>query len=104
MQTKALQVKNPVRAIVMFGPPTDHSGMRPAEYFQVTIDPNMASPSGEFIRFDQTIQKGEMHGWQRLECITICEILGAAEPYEVIPDGYELDENAELTMAIIDHG
>ncbi len=103
MQTKHIDIKNPVWAIIMFGAPTDHSGMRPAEYYQVIIDPNMASPSGEFLRFDQILQGGELHGWQRIECITICEVLSEANDYMKEPPlGYIYDENALLTMSIVD--
>lgn len=61
-------------AIVQFGPATTTSGMRPAEYYQVTIDPKYVSPSGEYIRFGQH-PGDEIQGWQRIEAITICEIL-----------------------------
>lgn len=68
-------------AIVMFGPATTTSGFRPAEYYQVTLDPRFVSPSGEYIRFGQT--KGdELVGWQRVDAITICEVL-AQYPEEV---------------------
>lgn len=87
----------------MFGPPTDFSGMRPAEYYQVTLDPNMASPTGEFLRFDQNFQGGEMHGWQRIHCLTVCEILGDADEYKETPEGYSVDNNS-LTLSIVDHG
>lgn len=63
-------------AIVKFGPagsPTD--GFRAAEYFQVTIDPETISPSGEFIRFGQA-PGDEIMGWQRAAAITVVEILG----------------------------
>ncbi len=53
---------------------------------------------------DQTIQGGEMHGWQRIECLTVCEILGDAEPYSETPKGYTIDDNALLTLAMVDHG
>lgn len=69
-------------AIVKFGPAglaTD--GTRPAEYYQVTIDPSRVSPSGDFIRFGA--QEGsdvgagdEILGWQRCAALTIVEILG----------------------------
>ncbi len=104
MQTISLEITRKLRAIIMFGPPTDHSGMRPAEYYQVTLDPNMVSPSGEFIRFDQTFQAGEIHGWQRIECLTVCEILGEADEYKEVPSGYQVDPEAVLNMAQIDHG
>lgn len=104
MQTKPLEITRKLRAIIMFGPPTQTSGMRPAEYYQVTLDPNMMSSSGEFIRFDQTFQGGEMHGWQRIECLTICEIFGEAEEYREVPQGYMAEKDAVLHMLIVDHG
>lgn len=62
------------RAIVMFGPATPESGMRAATYYQVTIDPSMVSPSGGYIRFGSH-EGDDMHGWQRTDGLTICEIL-----------------------------
>lgn len=62
-------------AIVKFGPagfPTD--GFKPAEYFQVTINPQYVSKSGDFIRFGQ--HKGdEIVGWQRVGALTVVEVL-----------------------------
>lgn len=85
-------------AIVQFGPPTDTSGFRPAEYFQVTIDPNMASPSGEFIRFG-FYGGDEIVGWQRVEAMTVCEVLNAevkAEPN--VTDGYTAEEGKTIVF------
>lgn len=62
-------------AIVRFGPETQVSGMRPAEYFQVTIDPQMTSPSGEYIRFGK-YNGDEIMGWQRVDAMTVIETLG----------------------------
>lgn len=63
-----------VIAIIKFGPPTATDGMRTAEYYQVTIDPAHVSPSGKFIRFGLT-QGDEINGWQRIEALTVIEIL-----------------------------
>lgn len=71
----AKQINKKSVAIVKFGPATPTSGMRPAEYFQVTIDPAMVSPSGEYIRFGEN-QGDEIMGWQRVEALTVLEILG----------------------------
>jgi len=63
-------------AIVKFGPAgfaTD--GFRPAEYYQVTIDPQKISPYGEFIRFGSN-PGDEIMGWQRAAALTVVEILG----------------------------
>ncbi len=72
-----------VVAIVKFGPATPTSGMRPAEYFQVTIDPSYCSPSGEYIRFGKN-DGDEIVGWQRVDALTVCEVIaewiGDAKP------------------------
>lgn len=62
-------------AIVKFGPATDIDGMRPAEYYQVTIDPSQISPTGDFIRFGRNAGD-EINGWQRCEAMTVVEVLG----------------------------
>jgi hypothetical protein len=73
-----MRFDKPCVAIVMFGPATPTSGMRPAEYYQVTIDPAHCSPSGEYIRFG--LYKGdEIHGWQRADAMTVVEVLGEGE-------------------------
>lgn len=98
---KTVEITKKVRAIVMFGPPTPTSGFRPAEYYQVVIDPNMKSPSGEFIRFDQPWQGGELHGWQRIDALTVCEILGEETRRGFrtdMPEGYVEEEGASVTM------
>lgn len=64
-----------VVAIVRFGPETVTGGMRPAEYYQVTIDPKKVSPNGEFIRFGLS-PGDEIVGWQRVKALTVLEILG----------------------------
>ena len=69
-------IRERIVAIVKFGPAgfqTD--GIKPGEYFQVTIDPQKISPSGEFIRFGAT-DGDEILGWQRAAAITIVEVLG----------------------------
>jgi len=65
--------------IVRFGPggfATD--GFKPAEYFQVTVDPRYVSKSGEFIRLGQT-QGDEIVGWQRVAALTVVEVLAEFE-------------------------
>lgn len=62
------------RAIVMFGPATPTSGTKPATYYQVVIDPAMVSPSGNYIRFG-TGEGDEIFGWQRVDALTVCEVL-----------------------------
>ncbi len=81
VQMQDIEIKSRTRAIVCFGPATDMTGFRPGEYSQVVIDPDMASPSGEYIRFDlrrptdDMAETCEIHGWQRINALTICEIL-----------------------------
>lgn len=62
-------------AIVRLGPPTLTSGFTPGQYYQVTIDPDYVSPSGDYIRFGDN-QGDELSGWQRVSAITVCEVLG----------------------------
>jgi len=61
-------------AIVMFGPATPTRGLKPAEYYQVTIDPSMVAPSGKYIRFGKH-PGDEILGWQRVEGMTVIEVL-----------------------------
>ena len=96
--SSTLEIKEKVRALVLFGPPTDTSGFRGWEYFEVVLDPNMMSPSGEFIRLDQGFQPTEMHGWQRVKALTVCEVLGKAAEYNKKPEGYKEDPNAVLVV------
>lgn len=73
------------RAIVCFGPATPVTGTRPADFYQVVIDPEMLSPGGDFIRFDQRDQaaQNEIHGWQKVSALTICEVLDEGPPNEL---------------------
>lgn len=100
IESSEIVINRRVRAIVQFGPATPTSGMRGGEYFQCVIDPNMVSPSGRFIRFDQRMQGGELHGWQRVEAMTIGEVLGEEGDYppEKILPGYAVVEGASVTM------
>lgn len=59
----------------MFGPPTAAMGTRPATFYQVTLDPAMVSPSVDFIRLGMT-EGDEIHGWQAVAGLTVCEVLG----------------------------
>jgi hypothetical protein len=98
VNSHVIEIKKKVSAIVMFGHPTPTSGFRPAEYYQVVIDPNMVSPEGQFIRFDTTTQGGELHGWQRIEAMTVCEVLGEGPAYKANPEGYTVDEKACVSI------
>jgi len=72
------EVNKKCLAIVMFGPATPVSGTRPAEYYQVTIDPALRSKSGEYIRFGLN-KSDEIHGWQKVSSMTVCEVLKTFE-------------------------
>lgn len=96
-----IEIAGIVRAIVQFGPATPTSGFRGGEYFQCVIDPNMLSPGGDFIRFDVGFQGGELHGWQRVEALTVCEVLGEAEPYKAEPQGYKVVDGAKVLIRAI---
>jgi len=67
--------------IIKFGPALDTSGLRAGEYFQVTVDPNMVSKIGEYIRFGDN-QGDEILGWQRVDALTVLEVLGVWEDDE----------------------
>lgn len=86
MEMVPTEIKKKSIAIVKFGPagfPTD--GVRPAEYFQVTIDPAFVSKSGDYIRFGQTAGD-EIMGWQRVKALTVVEVLAEfdGEPPSVV--------------------
>lgn len=88
-------------AIVKFGPAgfaTD--GIKPAEYFQVTIDPSKISPSGEFIRFGETTGD-EIIGWQRAGALTVVEILGEWDGDE--PPTFHYGTHGKVTMVVADN-
>lgn len=76
MQPQVFTKKTTV--IIKFGPATATDGMRPAEYYQVTIDPQNISPSGDFIKFGAT-NGDEIMGWQRCAALTVIEVLGEWE-------------------------
>ena len=80
-QLATLAINTRIVAIVKFGiAGLIADGFNAGEYFQVTIDPDKISPSGEFIRFG-TYDGDEILGWQRLEAITLIEKL-AEWPYD----------------------
>lgn len=89
------------RAIVRFGPETPTGGMRPAEYFQVTIDPNMVSPSGSHIRFG-SYKGDELVGWQRVNAMTVCEVLEKTpEAKPLFNDGYTEESEAVVMRCVV---
>lgn len=98
-----IEIKDRVRAIVMFGPPTVSSGFKAGEYFSAILDPNMLSPGGGYLRFESAIQPGsEIHGWQKVSGLTVCEILEHLPPYDELPAGYTVDLKAVLRIRAIE--
>ena len=73
--TTVLDVDKKAICIVRFGPDVSNSGFRPAEYFQVVVDPDKVSPSGKYIRFGYYADTDEINGWQKAECIFVVEKL-----------------------------
>lgn len=84
------------RAIVMFGPATDTSGTRPGTYYQVTLDPRMVSPSGEYVYFGAT-DGDQITGWQHVDGLTVCEVLGEYNEDGTYPEA-KLEEVQPLLM------
>ena len=80
----ATEIQKKCVALVKFGPATETDGFRPAEYFQVTIDPKKVSKSGEFIRFGMN-PGDEIMGWQRVAALTLVEILADWEDDDTPP-------------------
>jgi hypothetical protein len=99
-----VEITKPVRAIICFGVPTATTGLQPGQFFTAIIDPNMVSPGGKFIRFDNPLQGYEVHGWQRTDGFTICEVL-ADHDYKwkdgKPPEGYVAEENAKVTVRAV---
>lgn len=79
-----LEIEKKTTAIVKFGPITETDGMRPAEYFQVTIDPEKISPDEKFIRLG-TENGDELVGWQRIAALSVVCILGEWEDPDIPP-------------------
>lgn len=87
----------------MFGPATPSAGMRAGTYYQVTLDPAMASPSGEFIYFDQSKPElaNDIHGWQRIAALTVCEILGYYDENGQYPAAAPGVDESQLRMMVV---
>lgn len=97
VQHSVRQIKK-CRAIVKFGPVTPGCGMRAGEFYQVTLDPAMVSPGGEFIRLGAS-SGDEIHGWQRIDGLTICEILGEYREDGTYPESDGKPERLEMRVA-----
>ena len=96
-----ITITEPTRAIVCFGPATATSGMHPGAFFECVIDPHMQSPGGAFIRFEQNWQGGEIHGWQRIVSLTVCELLGAHEYALEPPKGYAPKAGESVSLVAV---
>lgn len=94
----SFEFKEKTVVIVMFGPATPVRGLKPAEYYQVTIDPSMVSPSGKFIRFGKH-PGDELLGWQNVDGLTVVECLGVWDGE--IPPKMEIGA-AGVTMLSVD--
>lgn len=96
MERKALAK---CRAILAFGPVTETAGMRPGTFYQATIDPAMVSPGGDFIRFGSH-EGDEIHGWQRIDAMTVCEVLAEAAPDGSYPPSDNKPEPLEMMVLV----
>lgn len=98
-----IDISEKTLAIVMFGPATPTSGMKAGEYYQVTIDPNAVSPSGDYIYFGMH-NGDQINGWQRVEAITIAEVLGASSAELAVIPGYTASTDAKVTIRAVSGG
>lgn len=92
-----LDIKTKTVVIIRFGAETPTSGMRPSEYYQVTVDPSKVSPSGEYIRFGNN-QGDEILGWQKVSAMTVLEVLGEWEDDE--PPSMTIGTNGVTMLAV----
>ena len=86
------------RAILCFGPMTDATGTRAGAFYQATIDPAFMSPGGEYIRFG-AYEADEIHGWQKISNMTVCEVLGVYNDDGTYPTAP--GEVSELRMMVV---
>ena len=97
MPNMELKEMKKCKAIVMFGPATEASGTRAGVYYQVTIDPALVSPSGDYIRFGM-IEGDEIQGWQRIAAMTVCEVLGVYHQDGEYPTADLKDEPLQMMV------
>lgn len=98
--SRPVEYRTKVRAIVKFGHAHPKMGERAGEFYQVTIDPNMVSPGGEFIRFGLW-DGDEIHGWERVEALTVCEVLGPDDRKHE-GEGYTEEADAVVVLRTLD--
>lgn len=82
---KVSEVNERIVAIVQFGPPVETDGLKPGQFFQVTIDPYKFSPDQEYIRFG-AYPGDEIIGWQHADSIYVVSELIK------FPGGIEADQ------------
>lgn len=102
VRTKVEEYRTKVRAIVRFGHAHPRMGEKAGEFYQVTVDPNMVSPKGEYIRFG-CHTGDEIVGWQRVEAMTVCEVLGESDAECVLDPVPEIDPDACVSLRTV-HG
>jgi hypothetical protein len=102
MKMHEQEITGKVLAVVCFGRPTDSTGMQAGQYFQVTIDPSACSPKGDYIRFG--LHTGdELVGWQRVDAITVVEVLGDSDQtMPNVPAGYKSEPTDTVTMMVLE--
>lgn len=93
---------NDKRMVIMcFGPATPTTGFKAGEYYQVTFDPSMCSPSGAYIRFG-AYQGDEINGWQRIGAMTVVEDLGLSNaPMVASLPGYKEEKGASVAIRAV---
>lgn len=96
---KDVPYRTKVRAIVKFGHAHPSMGQKAGEFYQVTVDPNMVSPGGAFIRFG-CYQGDEINGWQRVESMTVCEVLGESDEECRLPVPHDADASVTIRTVV----
>ena len=99
MKLHEIEVTEPLGAIICIGIPNE-AVQRFGVYFQCILDPQMVSPGGDMIRFDQAAQGGEVQGWQRIAELTVIEVLGKPEGYKT-PEACTVKEGAKITVRAV---
>lgn len=94
-----IEITAPTKAIICIGIPTE-SMQKFGVYFETVLDPQMLSPAGDMLRFEQPLQGGEVHGWQRVAELTVIELLGApGDTYKTPP--HEPTEGAKILLRAV---
>jgi len=96
IELNEITITEPTRAIICMGIPSELNP-RFGTYYECVLDPQMLSPDERMLRFDQTVQGGEVHGWQRVAELTVVELLGTV-PEPARPEGVTLTEGAKIVI------